>query len=409
MYGAGTIFHEKKRHKICVEWRDKTGKKCRQRFPETIQGQKDAEKLRNEINYKKYHGMLVNQTNATLGQWMVEWLTTFSKPKVEATTYKRYKQSLVQLNPIADVPLKMVTATTVQNLYNEYLNKYKPSTILKLHRLLQPAMKKAVALKILENNPMLEVEPPKRKKNKIEIFTVDELDRIQKVLDGIEVVPRVKKKAKDGKMRLCGPDPKYLKPYKLYFMALMLTGCRPAEMLALRFSDLKVERSAIYIHSSKKNLPGIVIGSPKTPAGEREVPVPKEFIQALLKTLPGAKNLEIDGYVFHTSSGRPYDYSKIGERWRDLEKATGISKSVYTFRHTYATRMLASGVPLLEVSRCLGHANPSHTVDLYGHGIPGFNKVINEKVAEVYGKFIGLPEQKLIGPEQKQKNRIQKA
>jgi len=38
------------------------------------------------------------------------------------------------------------------------------------------------------------------------------------------------------------------------------------------------------------------------------------------------------------------------------------------------TLMLLNGIPLIVVSRRLGHSNPSVTLDIYGHYLPGIQK-----------------------------------
>ena len=38
--------------------------------------------------------------------------------------------------------------------------------------------------------------------------------------------------------------------------------------------------------------------------------------------------------------------------------------------------MLNNGIPVLIVSRRLGHAKPSITLDVYGHLIPGQQKIV---------------------------------
>jgi integrase len=41
--------------------------------------------------------------------------------------------------------------------------------------------------------------------------------------------------------------------------------------------------------------------------------------------------------------------------------------NVHTLRHSAASAMLVGGVPLLTVSRMLGHSSVSITGDIYGH------------------------------------------
>jgi len=52
-------------------------------------------------------------------------------------------------------------------------------------------------------------------------------------------------------------------------------------------------------------------------------------------------------------------------------------------RHTYATLAIQAGVPLLTVSRQLGHATISTTVDLYTHAVPGSNRAAAEALEAV--------------------------
>ncbi|MED7922718.1 tyrosine-type recombinase/integrase [Nonomuraea sp. LP-02] len=42
----------------------------------------------------------------------------------------------------------------------------------------------------------------------------------------------------------------------------------------------------------------------------------------------------------------------------------------HDLRHTFASTALASGVPISEVSKWLGHESITTTVDLYGHLVP---------------------------------------
>lgn len=42
---------------------------------------------------------------------------------------------------------------------------------------------------------------------------------------------------------------------------------------------------------------------------------------------------------------------------------------VHSLRHTFASLQIADGVPLVAVSRQLGHAKPSTTSDIYAHVI----------------------------------------
>ncbi len=53
-----------------------------------------------------------------------------------------------------------------------------------------------------------------------------------------------------------------------------------------------------------------------------------------------------------------------------LESANLPPMRFHDLRHAAATLMLALGIPLLEVSRALGHSQTSTTLDIYSHALP---------------------------------------
>src|SRR4051812_16753554 len=69
--------------------------------------------------------------------------------------------------------------------------------------------------------------------------------------------------------------------------------------------------------------------------------------------------------------------------WRPLlEKASVRHIRVHDARHTYASLMLRRGVPIVYVSKQLGHSSISVTVDLYGHFVPGADRHHVEGLAD---------------------------
>ena len=46
--------------------------------------------------------------------------------------------------------------------------------------------------------------------------------------------------------------------------------------------------------------------------------------------------------------------------------------TIHSLRHTHITHMVLAGVPLIEVSRRVGHAKPDITMAKYSHLVPGY-------------------------------------
>jgi integrase len=55
----------------------------------------------------------------------------------------------------------------------------------------------------------------------------------------------------------------------------------------------------------------------------------------------------------------------------------------HDLRHTAASLMLNHDIPVLVVSRMLGHSRPSITLDVYGHLIPSAQSEVAEKMDEL--------------------------
>jgi len=88
--------------------------------------------------------------------------------------------------------------------------------------------------------------------------------------------------------------------------------------------------------------------------------------------------------IFPSSVGTPTRPGKILVRFKRLIKRAGLPEiRFHDLRHTAASLMLNNGIPLIVVSRRLGHAQPSITLNVYGHMIP----MMQEQAAELMDKI----------------------
>ena len=83
-------------------------------------------------------------------------------------------------------------------------------------------------------------------------------------------------------------------------------------------------------------------------------------------------------------STKPLNDAWLRDRvWRPLLDKAGVRHvRVHDARHTYASLMLRRGVPVVYVSRQLGHSSIAVTVDLYGHFVPGADRHHVEGLAD---------------------------
>lgn len=90
--------------------------------------------------------------------------------------------------------------------------------------------------------------------------------------------------------------------------------------------------------------------------------------------------------VFHTCTGEYIKPSNIARAFRNVLKFGSLPHiCLHELRHTLATLSLQAGVPITDISKQLGHASISTTLDFYSHAsnessenvVKGFSKIVD--------------------------------
>lgn len=166
--------------------------------------------------------------------------------------------------------------------------------------------------------------------------------------------------------------------------AILLTrGLRRGELCGLRWDDVDLDGRVLRVNRTRVVVDGRTIdSSPKTAAGRRSVPLDDTLVSLLRRhraaqageKLAAGGVYQDDGWLLCDELGRPVYPDTVSERFDEQVKAAGLRRiRLHDTRHTAASLMLASGVPVKVVADLLGH-DPKVTLATYAHVIPGMGE-----------------------------------
>lgn len=256
-------------------------------------------------------------------------------------------------NYLGQTAIKDLNLMMIENYYS-WLQESKVGvrTIQIIHNILHASLDKAVKYGVIRKNPTQGATLP--------VYHFDEMHILNK--DQVKLLLAVASEYSS---------------YAFYRLALT-TGMRMGELLGLKWSDINWESGSITIQRQKQYVPGLGCSliEPKTRFGRRTIKIGESTLRILVAhriTLEEKRKrvckrwVDMD-LIFPNAVGRPGDASNIRLEFNALLEQAGISRiRFHDLRHTTASILLNQQIPVIVVSRILGHSRPSVTLDLYGH------------------------------------------
>jgi integrase len=158
--------------------------------------------------------------------------------------------------------------------------------------------------------------------------------------------------------------------YPLYYLAIH-TGMRKSELLGLRWDDIDWEHSKLKVQRQLRWKRGghYEFPTPKTHNGIRTIILGKETLTVLKDHL--ARQGENCELIFTDPAGNPLKDLQLYRSFKKVIQESELPQiRFHDLRLTAASLMLNYGIPVIIVSKRLGHARASITMDVYGHLIP---------------------------------------
>ena len=169
----------------------------------------------------------------------------------------------------------------------------------------------------------------------------------------------------------------------LVILTAAMTGLRQSELLGLRWRDVDWAAQRIRVRNT------FVRGEHSTDgksdlSTRRSVPMADRLARELDRWSQRTEYWADDELVFaHPQTGKPLDRTKVTRRFQAAcVDAVVQPVKFHDLRHTFATRLAASGQPLRTIQEFLGHAD-SKTTQIYAHYAPSEHEVqiVNEAFA----------------------------
>lgn len=291
-----------------------------------------------------------------LKDYLEQWLNAHEITLRDYTSH-RYKQVIrLHINPnIGDIQLNDLTINRIERFYRALIKGgIGIRTTREAHAILHKALNKAVRYGFIQNNPAHGAALPRYRHTEMQVLDEKEVNRF-----------------------LAASSHSFQKA--LYQVALT-TGMRQGELFGLQWPDINWDNEFINVKRQVQRIPqqGWKFVQPKTKAGKRSITLGDNSLQVLKRQLETQKNQRAkigerwqeNNLIFPSSIGTPLNPSNLRIDFkRILSRADLPDIRFHDLRHTAASLMLTHGVPVIVVSKILGHAKPSTTMDIYGHMI----------------------------------------
>ena len=327
-----------------------TGKR-RQKW-ETVKGTKrDAERHLAEIIHDLNTGGYVEPSRLTLADYLDEWMADYVTDSVRARTAQGYGTIVKRLKrSMGNVGLTKLKAQDVQRYYTALRHEgLSTQTVLHHHRVLRQAIGQAVKWQLLPTNPMEGVKPPKLIKPELRILKESE---IQQLLQA----------AKDT-------------DFAVAIHLGLHTGLRRSELCGLVWSDVDLKARTLTVVRTMVSLNGdpAHISEPKSRASRRVVSFWDETAGLLQEQwdVLAKTELALQTQVCARRAGARLVPDSLSKGFKALAESCGITGvRLHDLRHTHASILLCSGVPINVVQARMGHESIQTTIDCYGHLLP---------------------------------------
>lgn len=282
---------------------------------------------------------------------------------MKVTTAERYRDMLKRINTeIGPLKLQDIRPDHLNRLYVKLAepgqNKrtgmgLSQKTIIEHHRVISSIFSQAVKEQLVPSNIAQRATPPKNPKKEMDAFEAEEVQAILKALES--------------------------EPLKRQVMThlLIATGARRGEIMGLRWKNVDWDNHRLYLCENRVYTPKSGAISTTLKTGENRYVSISLAVLDLLKRWQSEQaefykflGITPSDYVLTADDGQPMHPDSPTDWLAKFAKRHDLPPiHPHKFRHTQASLLISEGVDILTVSKRLGHAKVSTTLDIYSHAL----------------------------------------
>ncbi len=355
-------------------------------------------KLNEKLNQIAKGTYIVN-TKGSLGNWLREWLTTYALPTVKQSTYISY-EGYVRNHLEPELGKIILTSLTTEQLQQFFNKKHRGTggkkglsakTLKNIYNMLNSVFNQAITSKRLNYSPLTGVKLPSRQKKKIRVLEPDE----------------------QSALHLAAKSSETLAAFGIIFT--LNTGVRLGELVGFQRKDLHYRTHSIFVQRTYGRLQKVdehgnlvkkadgvkttelVLRTPKSEDSARDIPLFDEIWNDLIDYLAKVDEMldalgvshDKNTPIFCTPTGAFYDPRTYEDLFKRTLAAAGLDDTnFHALRHTFATRALENNMDIETLSTILGHAQPSTTLNMYGHALPNHKRNSMARMSSFYGTTV---------------------
>jgi len=320
-----------------------------------------ARKLAQEFAHefeRKCHGQAALRENMRLSEMCTWYMENYAANELKEISAYNYRAAIEHhiLPALGNCKLKDLSPAMLTGFYKNLCQKQNgaisPSSVKKVHTILSSILTFGVKQGFILQNPCQKATLPKVKQEERPFLDDTQLRQLLAMLEEYST-------------------------FSTAIRLLIYTGIRSGECLGLKWDDIDFETGVLSIrHTLTYAFKQWSLTEPKTKNSVRSIKLPREALD-LLK-LHRAKQREqrlmvgslwkYPNMVFTTSTGNYYDRSLLNTQFKRLLAGTSLEGvTLHSLRHSNATLLINSGIPLKVVSQHLGHSSIEVTADIYSH------------------------------------------